>query len=39
MFPEAFPQLPDVKIQQTNTNYEGWNVQLKRLFFATGKRK
>ena len=39
MFPEAFPEPPHARTQQTNTDYKGWNVQLKRLFFATGRRK
>lgn len=39
MFPEAFPELPHVNIEQTNALYKGWNVELKRLFFANGQRK
>ncbi|KAF8743831.1 hypothetical protein AX14_000237 [Amanita brunnescens Koide BX004] len=39
MFPEAFPEPPStVNTQKTNDDYRGWNVELKRLFFANGQR-
>ncbi|KAK2466388.1 hypothetical protein APHAL10511_002030 [Amanita phalloides] len=37
-FPTAFPQLPHVQTKRTNKVYKGWNVQIRRLFFANGKR-
>jgi hypothetical protein len=39
MFPEAFPEPPYVNTQKTNDDYRGWNVELKRLFFANGQRE
>lgn len=39
-FPEAFPEgtLPVPNVEKTNAAYDGWNVQIDRLFFANGKR-
>ncbi|PFH52555.1 hypothetical protein AMATHDRAFT_1958 [Amanita thiersii Skay4041] len=38
MFPAAFPEPPNVQIDRTNTVYDGWTVQIDRLFFANGIR-
>ncbi|KAJ7625515.1 serine carboxypeptidase S28-domain-containing protein [Roridomyces roridus] len=38
MFPEAFPQPPNVQTARTNQLYDGWNVTVSNLFFANGER-
>ncbi|KAG6832185.1 hypothetical protein H0H92_004917 [Tricholoma furcatifolium] len=39
MFPDAFHSTPpSPAIQTTNEDYEGWNVNLDRIFFANGQR-
>ncbi|KAF9535134.1 serine carboxypeptidase S28-domain-containing protein [Crepidotus variabilis] len=40
MFPDAFPKPPNLDrgIQQTNSKYKGWNVNIKNIFFANGER-
>ncbi|KAI0309843.1 peptidase S28 [Amylostereum chailletii] len=38
MFPEAFPDPPVANVDATNTAYGGWNMNVDRLFFATGER-
>lgn len=38
MFPEAFSEPPTPNATTTNSIYHGWNVQVDRLFFATGQR-
>ncbi|KAJ7603739.1 serine carboxypeptidase S28-domain-containing protein [Roridomyces roridus] len=38
MFPEAFPQPPNVQTARTNKLYDGWNVTVSNLFFANGER-
>ncbi|KAK7054098.1 peptidase S28 [Favolaschia claudopus] len=38
MFPEAFPQPPNVHTGQINSLYHGWNVSVSNLFFANGQR-
>ncbi|PBL02968.1 hypothetical protein ARMGADRAFT_279728 [Armillaria gallica] len=37
-FPEAFPDPPFPDTSDINTLYEGWDVSLDRIFFATGIR-
>lgn len=37
-FPEAFPDPPFPDTSNINTLYEGWDVSLDRIFFATGIR-
>ncbi|KAG0694878.1 peptidase S28 [Suillus ampliporus] len=38
MFPEAFASPPEPTTDETNTLYDGWNVDTPRLFFANGLR-
>ncbi|EGN95063.1 hypothetical protein SERLA73DRAFT_187354 [Serpula lacrymans var. lacrymans S7.3] len=38
MFPQAFSTPPTPTVEQTDTDYEGWNVEVDRLFFANGLR-
>ncbi|KAI0065739.1 peptidase S28, partial [Artomyces pyxidatus] len=38
MFPAAFSSPPTPNVQKTNAAYDGWNLQVKRMFFANGKR-
>ncbi|KAG7447549.1 uncharacterized protein BT62DRAFT_891405 [Guyanagaster necrorhizus] len=38
LFPEAFPDPPYPDTSNINTLYEGWDVSLDRIFFATGTR-
>ncbi|OJA14041.1 hypothetical protein AZE42_12146 [Rhizopogon vesiculosus] len=37
-FPEAFASPPEPTVSETDMMYEGWNVDVDRLFFATGLR-
>ncbi|OJA11103.1 hypothetical protein AZE42_08867 [Rhizopogon vesiculosus] len=37
-FPEAFSSPPEPITSETNMMYAGWNVDVDRLFFATGLR-
>ncbi|KAJ8582030.1 hypothetical protein M405DRAFT_831350, partial [Rhizopogon salebrosus TDB-379] len=38
MFPQAFSYPPMPTTAETNMMYAGWNVNVPRLFFATGLR-
>jgi len=38
MFPAAFPVPTPPNVLATNTIYDGWDVEIKNLFFATGVR-
>jgi hypothetical protein len=38
MFPDAFAYPPQPTVAETNTMYDGWNVNIPRLFFANGLR-
>ncbi|KAI0058076.1 peptidase S28 [Artomyces pyxidatus] len=38
MFAAAFSTPPVPEADETNTAYDGWNLQVDRLFFANGKR-
>ncbi|KAH7908620.1 peptidase S28 [Hygrophoropsis aurantiaca] len=38
MFPQKFTTPPTPTVTQTDTMYEGWNVEVDRLFFANGLR-
>ncbi|KAG6830333.1 hypothetical protein H0H92_001268, partial [Tricholoma furcatifolium] len=39
LFPSAFPNGVNVQVNRTNELYDGWNVNVDRLFFANGQRK
>ncbi|VDC02130.1 unnamed protein product [Peniophora sp. CBMAI 1063] len=38
MFPEAFSSPPVPNVQQTNSVFGGWNLNVPRLFFGAGSR-
>ncbi|KAH7916580.1 peptidase S28 [Hygrophoropsis aurantiaca] len=38
MFPQKFSKPPTPRVQATNKKYKGWNINVKRTFFATGVR-
>ncbi|KAG1734459.1 peptidase S28 [Suillus paluster] len=38
MFPQAFASPPEPTIAKTNRMYDGWDVDIPRLFFANGLR-
>lgn len=38
MFPQAFSSPPQPTTAKTNAKYDGWNVDIPRLFFANGLR-
>ena len=38
MFPEKFSSPPLPSVFEVDTMYEGWNVNVNRLFFANGLR-
>ena len=38
MFPEAFSYPPQPTTAETNAMYDGWDVNIPRLFFANGLR-